>query len=130
MIEEMDRLPDWAFTDEELDNMARDLLTSRKLDGSKHLAIYHLYKDGNNTGVVMILAVDSISDGLHAINRLWGIHDMYAEFGEFTEEDSPTAGYRLRSIEEVLEKFRYEGKIRCPGSDKLYRYQNWFPQLL
>lgn len=127
---EIDRLPDWAFTDEELDNMARDLLTSRKLDGSNHLAIYHLYKNGKNTGIVMILAVDSISDGLHAINRLWGAHDMYAEIGEFTEDESPTASYRLRSIEEVLEKFRYEGKVHCPGSDKLYKYKNWFPELL
>lgn len=130
MVVGIDRLPDWAYTDEELDNMAIELLENRSLSGAKHIAIYHLQKDGVDTGITMILAVESISDGLHAINRIWGPYNMSAEVGEFTEIESQCAGHRLRALEIVLDKFKYEGRIRCPGSDKLYRYQKWFSEII
>lgn len=130
MVEEIDRLPDWAYTDAELDEMAEKTINKSDLAMPGHLSLYHMYKDGVNTGVVMLLAVDSISDGLHAINRFWGAHGMYAEIGEFTENEDAAVMYRLKAIELVLNKYKYEGKIKCVGSDKLYRYHKWFDKLL
>ena len=130
MYEENDRLPDWAFTEIELDEMAEKVLESTDLKMVGHLVMYHMYKDEVNTGVVMLLAVDSISDGLHAINRYWGQHGMYAEIGEFIEKEDPAVMYRLKALEIALDKFKYEGKIKCPGNGKLYRYKKWFDELL
>ena len=126
----MDRLPEWAFTPNELDEMAIEILECENLGMSGHLVMYPIYKSGKDTGIVMLLAVESISDGLHAINRIWGQYDMHAEIGEFIEEEDPTVIYRLRALELVLHKFQYKGKIRCTGSNRLYRYQKWFDKLL
>ena len=130
MIEEIDKLPEWAFTPAELDAEATDILECSNLDMSGHLVMYPMYKDGKNTGIVMLLAVESISDGMHAVNRLWGPYDMYAEIGEFVEKEDPAVMYRLKALEMVLNRFRYKGKIRCAGSNRLYRYENWFDKLL
>ena len=125
-----ERLPDWAYTENELDEMALGRLENTKMRMAGHLVMYHMYKDGVDTGIVMLLAVDSISDGLHAINRYWGQHGMYAEIGEFGEEEDPAVIYKFKALEIVLEKFKYEGKIKCPGSEKLYRYREWFGELV
>lgn len=130
MLEEIDQLPDWAFTPAELDAQATDILECDNLNMAGHLVMYPMYKSGKYTGVVMLLAVESISDGLHAINRLWGQYDMYAEIGEFVEQEDATVIYRLKALEIVLSKFRYKGKIRCAGSNRLYRYEKWFDKLL
>ena len=127
---EIDRLPDWAFTDEELDQMAKEVLGGTNLDVATKLGFYHMHKDGVDTGVVILLTVESISDGLHAINRLWSQYGMYAEIGEFTEEASYAAGYRLQTLEVALNKFRYVGKIQEAGTNKLYRYKTWMAELL
>ena len=130
MVEELDRLPDWAYTDSELDTMAEDVVNKDDLAMPGHITLYHMYKDGVNTGIVMLLAVDSVSDGLHAINRLWGEHGMYAEVGEFNEKEDYAVMYKLKALELVLNKYKYNGKIVCAGSDKLYRYQKWFDELI
>ena len=130
MMVENDRLPDWAFTETELDDMAEAIIENSNMKMVGHLVLYHMYKDGANTGVVMILAVESISDGLHAVNRLWGQHGMYAEIGEFIEQEDPAVMYRLKALEIALDKFRYEGKVKCYGNGKLYRYKEWFNELL
>jgi hypothetical protein len=130
MVEEIDRLPEWAFTPNELDEMAIEILECENLSMSGHLVMYPMYKDGKDTGIVMLLAVESISDGLHAINRMWSEYDMYADIGEFIEEEDLTVVYRLKALELVLSKYTYKGKIRCAGSNRLYRYQKWFDKLL
>lgn len=130
MVDEIDKLPDWAYTESELDQMAEDILENINLQLSGHLVMYKMYKDGVGTGVVMLLAVESISDGLHAINRLWGQYGMHAEIGEFTEDEDNAMMYRLNALEIVLDKYRYVGKIKCAGSNKLYRYNRWMNNLL
>jgi hypothetical protein len=130
LIEEIDRLPDWAYTDSELDAMAAKILKGQKYGECGHLVMYHLYKDGVNTGVVMLLSVESISDGLHALNRLWGQYGIYGEIGEFREIESVTAAYELNTLQIVLNKYKYEGKIEALGSDKLYKYKPWFNELI
>lgn len=128
MIDE--RLPDWAFTEEELDEMAINLLTEQNLTMPGHLVIYSLHKDGENTGIVMLLATQCISDTLHAITRMWAPYNMHAEVEGFTEEKDPAAAYKLNALQLVLDKYRYRGKIHCAGSDKLYRYKGWFKELI
>lgn len=130
MIEEIDRLPDWAYTEDELDEMAEDILENRNLQLSGYLVLYKMYKDGVDTGIVMLLAVESISDGLHAINRLWGQYGMYVEIEEFSEDEDNSVMYKLNALSIVLDKYRYIGKIKCAGSNKLYRYNSWMQNLL
>lgn len=130
MCEDPNRLPDWAFTEDELDNMAKDLLEPASITGKKHLVIYHIYKDSVDTGIAMLLATESISDGLHAINRIWSGLGLYAEIGEFTEDASETSEYRLKSIEIVLDKFKYIPKVKLTGWNKMYIYKKWYKELL
>lgn len=130
MIDEIDRLPDWAYTEDELDGMAEEILDNRNLQLKGHLVFYKMYKDGVDTGIVMLLAVESISDGLHAINRLWGQYGMYAEIGEFNENEDSSVMYKLNALNIVLDKYRYIGKIKCAGSNNLYRYGSWMNNLI
>lgn len=130
MIDEQDRLPDWAYTEDELDEMAEELIDNTDLQLKGHLAFYKLYKDNTDTGVVMLLAVESVSDGLHAINRLWGQYNMYCEIEHWSEEEDAAVMYRLLALSTVLNKFKYTGKIKAPGSNHLYKYSEWMKNLL
>lgn len=130
MLEEQDRLPDWAYTEDELDRMAKELIENDDLQMKGHLVLYKLYKDSVDTGIVMLLAVESISDGLHAINRYWSQYGMYADIEAYNEEIEYSVMYRLKALEIALNKFKYIGKINCPGSTKLYRHNKWFNELL
>jgi hypothetical protein len=130
MIEEEDRLPDWAYMDEELDAFAKKVLEGLRFGESGHLVLYHLYKNGEKTNIVMLLSVKSVLDGMGAINRLWASHNIHAEVGEYCEIESNLVGYKLNALEIVLDKFKYEGKIELPGSNKLYKYNKWFDVLI
>lgn len=125
-----DNLPDWAYTEDELDTMAVKLLSEQDLTKPGHLVMYHMYKDGKDTGIVMLLATQCISDTLHAITRMWAPYNMHAELGGYTEEMDPAASYKLNALRLVLDKFRYEGKVHCAGNDKLYKYKGWFKELI
>lgn len=130
MYEEIDRLPDMFYLPEELDDMARNILHGCDLIKPQHIAMYHIYKDGRDTGIVVLLGVESILDGLEAINRLWAPHGLYAEIGEFTEHADASNGYKLKSMEIMLLKFRYTPKIKEFGWDKMYIYKGWFKELI
>ena len=71
MIEQVDRLPDWAHTEQELNQLDKLVIEPNRYDTtSKHICWYHLYKDGVNTGKAMLLAVKSVVDGWEAINKI------------------------------------------------------------
>ena len=130
MMEQEDRLPDAFWSEQELRQMAIDSLESNRYsEEPTNIVLYHLYKDGKDTGLVLIAAVKSVIDGQYAINRLWAEVGITAELGEFSEE-SPLNQIRVEAMHLLLQSHRYIGKMRLPGHDKVYKYCSWFDQLV
>jgi len=129
MVESIDRLADWAFLDTELEAIHRNVLTTQEYSKPKNIVLYALYKEGIGTGVTMLLTVESVDDGLTALNWFLGPINMRATVLVHSEESIANC-YRIDSLRVVLNKFRYYSKIEFPGSDKLYSYHRWMDQLI
>lgn len=127
---EEDRLQDGFYTETELHDMAvKHLSMNRYSEEPAHIVMYHLFKDGVNTGLVMIIAVKYIIDGQQAINQLWSEAGITAVVGEYNDE-SPLNQVRLEAMYLLLNKHKYEGRLVLPGSDKVYRYAEWMGNLV
>lgn len=130
MIEQEERLPDAFWSETELTQMAIDVLEpDRYSEESRHIVLYHLYKNGIDTGLVLITAVESVLDGQDAINRLWAEVGITAIVGEYSDE-SMLSQVRLEAMYLLLQKYRYEGKLKLPGHSKVFKYQQWFVCLI
>jgi hypothetical protein len=130
MIEHEDRLPDWAWSEEELDKMALDsLLPEKYTEEPTNIVFYHLLKDGERTGLVLIAAVKSVIDGQDAIDRLWVEAGITSIVGECSDE-SPLNQVKEDALHMVLQKYRYKGKLNLPGSKKVFIYNNWMARLI
>lgn len=130
MIEQDDRLPDVFWSQEELRQMAVAILEpDRYSEEPRHIVLYHLYKSGVDTGLVLITAVQSVLDGQNAIDKLWTEVGITAIVGEYSEE-SVLSQVRLEAMYLLLQKYRYEGKLKLVGHDKVFKYQQWFPNLI
>ena len=130
MIEPLDGLPDWAFTEEELYSLAVGVVLPERQDKTpKHICWYHLMKDGQETRIAMLLVVESITDGQDAINKICAPLGLNVTIGEFGEE-SVLNGLKAEAMCWALENFRYKGKAEFPGSDKVFYHQSWMDQLL
>ena len=130
MMEQEDRLPEAFWSDNELRQMAIDSLESNRYgEEPTNIVLYHLYKDGKDTGLVLLAAVKSVIDGQYAINRLWIDVGITAELGEFSEE-SVLNHVRAEAMYLLLQSHRYIGKMLLPGHDKVYVYQPWFDKLV
>lgn len=130
MIEQDDRLPDVFWSQEELRQMAVAILEPDKYsEEPRHIVLYHLYKSGVDTGLVLITAVQSVLDGQNAIDKLWTEVGITAIVGEYSEE-SVLSQVRLEAMYLLLQKYRYEGKLKLVGHDKVFKYQQWFPHLI
>lgn len=130
MIEQDDRLPDAFWSETELSQMAVNVLEpDRYSEEPRHIVLYHLYKSGVDTGLVLITAVQSVLDGQNAIDKLWTEVGITAIVGEYSEE-SVLSQVRLEAMYLLLQKYRYEGKLKLVGHDKVFKYQQWFPNLI
>lgn len=130
MIEQDDRLPDWAYSETELDKMALEVIEVDKYNEEPtHVVMYHLLKGGLETGLVMVLAVKSVIDGQEAIDRLWRDVGITALVSEYNDE-SVLNQRRAEAIHLLLQKYKYKGKINLPGSDKVFINQEWFAELI
>lgn len=130
MIEQDDRLPDAFWSETELRQMAVAILEpDRYSEEPRHIVLYHLYKSGVDTGLVLITAVQSVLDGQNAIDKLWTEVGITAIVGEYSEE-SVLSQVRLEAMYLLLQKYRYEGKLKLVGHDKVFKYQQWFPNLI
>lgn len=130
MIDQEDRLPDAFWSEQELRQMAIDVLESNRYsEEPTSIVLYRLHKGGKDTGLVLLTAVRSVIDGQYAINRLWAEVGITAELGEFGEE-SPLNQIRVEAMHLLLQSHRYIGKMRLPGHDKVYKYCSWFDQLV
>ena len=130
MIEATDRLCDGFWTQEELDEMAVDAIELNKYTEEKtHVVLYHLLKEGNRTGLVMILAVKSVIDGQEAIDRLWSSVGITAIVGEYNEE-SYINKQKVEALYLMLDKYKYVGKIKLPGSNNVFKYEEFMAKLI
>lgn len=130
MIEQEDRLPEAFWSENELHQMAIDALElNRYSEEPTNIVLYHLYKNGTNTGLVLLTAVKSVIDGQDAINRLWEEVGITVELGEFNEE-SQLNQIKVEAMHLLLQKYRYVGKNKLPGHDKVYKYCSWFDELV
>ena len=130
MIESVDRLPDEFWSQEELRQIAAAVLEpNRYSEEPRHIVLYHLYKRGIDTGLVLIIAVESVLDGQDAIDRLWAEVGITAIVGEYSDE-SVLSQVRLDAMYMLLQKYKYEGKLKLVGHDKVFKYQQWFPNLI
>lgn len=130
MIEAEDMLCDEFWTENELKQMAvSQLEVDRFSEEPTNICFYHLFKDGNKTGLVMIVAVKSVIDGQNAVDKLWSDAGITAIVGEYNEE-SLLNKQRTEALYLLLNKYKYEGKLKLPGSDKVYKYETWMGNLI
>lgn len=130
MIEQEDRLPDAFWSETELTQMAIAVLEpDRYSEESRHIVLYHLYKNGLDTGLVLITAVESVLDGQDAINLLWAEVGITAVVGEYSDE-SVMSHIKADAIYMLLQKYKYVGKLKLVGYNKVFRYQEWFANLV
>ena len=130
MYSQVDRLPDWAFVDEELEQMAADVINPSRYDKtSKHIAWYQLYKDGTYTGKAMLLAVESVVDGWEAINKVVADVGLEAQIGWYGDESVHNQA-KVGMMYQVLEKWNYVGQLEFTGDDKVFDYKEWMAYLV
>jgi hypothetical protein len=129
MLEAIDRLPDEWFLDSELEVLHKVILTGQGYNKSKHIVLYGIHLESVPTGVVAMLAVESVMDGLTALNWFLGPLNMHATLVAHSDE-SVCNGYRIDAFKVVLDKFKYTSKLEFHGSDKLYIYHKWMDQLI
>lgn len=129
MIDAVDRLPDWAYTESELHKLAVNVINPSRYDTtSKHIVWYHLYKDGVNTEKAMLLAVESVVDGWEAVNKMVNPVGLEAQIGWYGEE-SVHNQVKVEMLYKVLEKWNYVGQLEFVGSDKVFGYCSWMAEL-
>lgn len=130
MIEPTDRLCDSFWTENELYQMAIDAIELEKYkEEQTHIVLYHLLKDGVQTGLVMILAVKSVIDGQEAIDKLWKELGITSIVGEYNDE-SYTNKQKVEAMYLLLQKYKYEGKQKLPGSENVFKYEKWMGNLI
>lgn len=130
MIENIDRLPDAFWSKDEMHKMVVDILEPNRFSQEPaHIVLYHLYKNGTYTGLVLITVVESVLDGQDAINILWADVGITAVVGEYSDE-SIMSHVKVDAIYMVLQKYKYVGKLKLVGHQKVFKYQEWFNNLV
>ena len=130
MIEATDRLNDSFWTENELHQMAIDAIElDNYVEEQTHIVFYHLLKSGIQTGLVMILAVKSVIDGQEAIDKLWKEAEITSIVGEYNDE-SYINKQKVEAIYLLLNKYKYVGKLKLPGSEKVFKYEQWMGKLI
>ena len=130
MIEQEDRLPEAFWSENELRQMAIDTLElDRYSEEPTNIVLYHLQKDGADTGLVLIAAVVSVIDGQDAINTLWADVGITALVGEYSEE-SALSQVKVEAMYMLLQKYKYTGRTKLPGHSKVFKYSEWLVNLI
>lgn len=130
MMENVDRLPDEFWSKDEMHQMVVDILEPNRFSQEPaHIVLYHLYKNGTNTGLVLITVVESVLDGQDAINMLWADVGITAVVGEYSDE-STMSHVKVDAMYMVLQKYKYVGKLKLVGHHKVFKYQEWFNNLV
>lgn len=130
MYNEVDRLPDSYWTENELHDRAINIVEPSRYDRTaKHICWYLIYKDGVYTGKAMLLVVESVVDGMNAVNKVLEPVGLQCTIGEYGDEDIMN-GARVEMLYQILEKWQYVGSTRFVGDNRVFDYEQWMANLV
>lgn len=129
-----DRLPDWAYTEYELQELDQELLDGKYEYNSipeKGMAvILSIWGKNGNTGKVMIVESADVIETMNALNRRWA--DTGLRFN-IVGYSGMTYGSKVLvdAIRTVLLPYRYETKFPTYILARyVYRYEPWMLNLI
>lgn len=132
MIDE--RLPDWAYTEYELQELDQELLDGKyeynSIPEEGMVVILSIWSKNGNTGKVMIVESTDVIETMNALNRRWA--DTGLRFN-IVGYSGMTYGSKVLvdAIRTVLLPYKYETKFPTYILARyVYRYEPWMLNLI
>ena len=129
-----DRLPDWAYTEYELQELDQELLDGKyeynSIPEEGMVVILSIWSKNGSTGKVMIVESTDVIETMNALNRRWA--DTGLRFN-IVGYSGMTYGSRVLvdAIRTVLLPYRYETKFPTYILARyVYRYEPWMLNLI
>lgn len=129
-----DRLPDWAYTEYELQELDQELLDGKyeynSIPEGGMVVILSIWGKNGNTGKVMIVESTDVIETMNALNRRWA--DTGLRFN-IVGYSGMTYGSKVLvdAIRTVLLPYRYETKFPTYILARyVYRYEPWMLNLI
>ena len=129
-----DRLPDWAYTEYELQELDQELLDGKyeynSIPEEGMIVILSIWSKNGNTGKVMIVESTDVIETMNALNRRWA--DTGLRFN-IVGYSGMTYGSKVLvdAIRTVLLPYRYETKFPTYILARyVYRYEPWMLNLI
>lgn len=129
-----DRLPDWAYTEHELQELDQELLDGKyeynSIPEEGMVVILSIWSKNGNTGKVMIVESTDVVETMNALNRRWA--DTGLRFN-IVGYSGMTYGSKVLvdAIRTVLLPYRYETKFPTYILARyVYRYEPWMLNLI
>ena len=123
-----DRLPDWAYTDEELaerasEVMDRDSGIDRELG---RIASYRLIGKKGDTGKRMLMWSHETMELEAALSNEWADTGLKV----WLADNRVAWRSEYTSLLEVLDKWKYKPKFDRIAADKVYTWEPWMNELI
>ena len=129
-----DKLPDWAYTEHELQELDQELLDGKyeynSIPEEGMVVILSIWSKNGNTGKVMIVESTDVVETMNALNRRWA--DTGLRFN-IVGYSGMTYGSKVLvdAIRTVLLPYRYETKFPTYILARyVYRYEPWMLNLI
>lgn len=129
-----DRLPDWAYTEYELQELDQELLDGKyeynSIPEKGMVVILSIWGKNGNTGKVMIVESADVIETMNALNRRWA--DTGLRFN-IVGYSGMTYGSKVLvdAIRTVLLPYKYETKFPTYILARyVYRYEPWMLNLI
>ena len=129
-----DRLPDWAYTEYELQELDQELLDDKyeynSIPKEGMVVMLSIWSKNGNTGKVMIVESTDVIETMNALNRRWA--DTGLRFN-IVGYSGMTYGSKVLvdAIRTVLLPYRYETKFPTYILARyVYRYEPWMLNLI
>lgn len=129
-----DRLPDWAYTEYELQELDQELLDGKyeynSIPEEGMVVMLSIWSKNGNTGKVMIVESADVIETMNALNRRWA--DTGLRFN-IVGYSGMTYGSKVLvdAIRTVLLPYRYETKFPTYVLARyVYRYEPWMLNLI
>ena len=128
------RLPDWAYTERELQELDQELLDGKyeynSIPEEGMVVILSIWSKNGNTGKVMIVESTDVIETMNALNRMWA--DTGLRFN-IVGYSGMTYGSKVLvdAIRTVLLPYKYETKFPTYILARyVYRYEPWMLNLI
>lgn len=128
------RLPDWAYTEYELQELDQELLDGKyeynSIPEEGMVVILSIWSKNGNTGKVMIVESTDVIETMNALNRRWvdtGLRFNIVGYSGMTYGSKVL----VDAIRTVLLPYRYETKFPTYILARyVYRYEPWMLNLI